>query len=201
MIEVDQLGERGWCVLDSFLPSENAAQILKWEQAAWDRGEFRDGRVGKGEAQRESQIRTDYIRWIRETETSEVLPHAAFFAAMIQLREQLREEAFLPLKSHEFHATVYPPGAFYRKHVDVFRGEQSTRLMSCIYYLNADWKPEDGGALRIYPQDETGFVDIYPAFNRLVVFQSRKIPHEVLAPTRPRFALTGWLRSDLPLIP
>jgi len=65
-----------------------------------------------------------------------------------------------------------------------------------VLYLNDDWKPQDGGQLRVYPTG-TGAagdpgVTIPPHANRLVVFWSDRVPHEVLPAHGPRFAMTVW---------
>lgn len=193
--------DRGYAVIDSFLSPDACAAIESYERLRWtmrDPGgesSYRPARVGRGEALRDEAERRDWIRWIDDVDREE-FPLAAFFHAIARVREELRMGAMLPLASDEFHAAVYEAGAFYRKHMDVFRGPDSGRLVSCVFYLNSEWKREDGGAIRLYGVGaDQGNVEILPHFNRLVIFQSREIPHEVLAPARERFSLTGWLKS------
>jgi len=87
--------------------------------------------------------------------------------------------------------------------------EQADRELTTILYLNQqDWPPEHGGALRCYlgadAEDTEGatakeVVDIAPRGGRLVVFKSRVVLHEVVAPAEgapPRHALSCWLLQD-----
>ncbi|MOA08544.1 hypothetical protein D3C78_1283200 [compost metagenome] len=65
--------------------------------------------------------------------------------------------------------------------------------MSAVFYLNADWQAEQGGALRMYlPGGEER--DVLPLAGTLVVFLSADLPHAVLPATRERLSLTGWFR-------
>uniref|UniRef100_A0A915INI0 hypoxia-inducible factor-proline dioxygenase n=1 Tax=Romanomermis culicivorax TaxID=13658 RepID=A0A915INI0_ROMCU len=84
--------------------------------------------------------------------------------------------------------TCYPgDGARYVKHVDNPNPEGRGRRVTAIYYLNPDWKPEDGGSLRLYPSNGAGaHFDIEPLADNLVLFWSdSRNPHEVL----PTFAM------------
>ena len=78
--------------------------------------------------------------------------------------------------------------------MDQFR-DQGNRVFSLILYLNKDWKPADGGQLRVYNDDGT-FYDIQPIHGRVVCFRSDQILHEVLEANKPRISLTGWMRRD-----
>jgi SM-20-related protein len=91
----------------------------------------------------------------------------------------------------------YPGGgARYERHRDAFSGGPSRRL-TAIYYLNDGWSPADGGALRIHADD--GAVDLAPTIDRLVVFLSERLEHEVLPAFAPRLAITAWYRGAEPL--
>ena len=68
------------------------------------------------------------------------------------------------------------------------------RKLTAILYLNPGWQRSWGGELRIWGND--GVVeDIEPVGDRLVLFWSDMMVHEVLANTsnRDRYALTLWL--------
>jgi SM-20-related protein len=90
--------------------------------------------------------------------------------------------------------TVYPPGSFYKRHLDQFRKDDHRKL-SVICYLNEDWHEEHGGQLRMYLPEET--VDFLPLAGRLVCFRSDQIEHEVIAGTRERRSLTGWMLDQV----
>ena len=111
---------------------------------------------------------------------------------MESLREALNRGLFLGLEDFECHFALYPPGAFYRKHVDRFR-DDDRRMVSVVVYLNEGWLPEDGGQLRMY-LDEERVHDVQPTGGCLVVFLSGEVPHEVLPANRERLSLTGWFR-------
>ena len=90
------------------------------------------------------------------------------------------------------------------------------RCLTCVYYLNADWQPRDGGALRVFVEGDAAATgppqphwDIAPTLDKLVVFRSTDVPHEVLPTFADRMALTVWYYAPvapsavslLPLLP
>src|SRR6185295_11601544 len=84
----------------------------------------------------------------------------------------------------------YPgAGARYVRHRDAFGGPESRRV-SAILYLNPTWTPADGGLLRLHTG--AGAVDLEPRLDRLVVFLSERLEHEVLPAHAERFAATAW---------
>ena len=80
------------------------------------------------------------------------------------------------------------------------RKEQQERILTALYYLTpTDWSlVHDGGCLRLFSADDDGdktddFLDVCPYPNRLVVFRSDRIEHQVLpSKRRDRMALTIW---------
>ena len=97
------------------------------------------------------------------------------------------------------HIACYPGGGSrYVRHLDA-SVHGSTRRLTLLYYMNEGWKQGDGGELRIYLKDKTKensdaetHVDVAPLLDRLLVFQSRMLEHEVLPSNIVRFALTVW---------
>ena len=75
-----------------------------------------------------------------------------------------------------------------------FRGSApfGVRVVSCVLYLNDGWKASDGGALRIYCDDDVR--EVMPVGGTLVCFLSERFEHEVLPATRERLSITGWFR-------
>ena len=70
------------------------------------------------------------------------------------------------------------------------------RILTFVYYLTPDdWETElDGGALRLYSSSDTSSFDVIPHSDRLIVFRSDRIEHEVLPSLRrDRIAITVWL--------
>jgi SM-20-related protein len=128
------------------------------------------------------------------------------------LISDLRVTPFAPARC-EVEMVAHGDGAFYSRHVDTdtSQGDRSNmhRMVSGVYYLNAEPKSFSGGALRLYsfgPFDaNSDFVDIEPVHNTLVVFPSWVL-HEVLPVTCPskrfidsRFALNCWLWRRKPV--
>ena len=67
------------------------------------------------------------------------------------------------------------------------------RIITAVYYLTpSDWSPQlDGGCLRLFSEPN---YDVVPYSNRLVLFRSDCVEHEVLPSLRrERMALTVWL--------
>ena len=138
-------------------------------------------------------MRGDRILWLDELSADPA--QQSLWKAIEALRLALNQGLQLGLFSFEAHYALYPPGASYRRHRDAFRdhGETSdVRVISCALYLNENWTPGDGGALRLYDGDCAR--DVLPLAGRLVCFLSERFEHEVLPATRERLAVTGWFR-------
>jgi len=98
-------------------------------------------------------------------------------------------------------------GAYYPKHLDnSVNADMDQRKLTAIYYMNQDWDTEkNGGELRLFCSlDEANpYVDIAPEADRLVLFWSDLIPHEVMpcwdeAASSHRYTFTMWLTSENP---
>lgn len=85
---------------------------------------------------------------------------------------------------------AFPPQRRYTRHVDAFPGGPN-RLLTLIYYLNPQWQPSHGGQLRLFLPE--GPCDVNPVADRLLVFFSPSVEHEVLLSNDMRFALTMWM--------
>ena len=73
-------------------------------------------------------------------------------------------------------------------------GPPNTRALTCILYLNPDWRPGHGGELTLYPfLSRTPSRSIAPLHNRLVVFRSNTMLHRVEQCHAPRFCITIWI--------
>ncbi|KKA08110.1 2OG-Fe(II) oxygenase [Pseudomonas ogarae] len=187
---VDDLAERGWSQQNLFLPEAlTRALAAECRQRAAE-GELAPAAVGRGPfSEIREGIRGDHIQWI-EAGQAQACDH--YLGLMDSLREAMNRGLFLGLEDFESHFALYPPGAFYLRHVDRFR-DDDRRMVSAVLYLNDDWLPEHGGQLRMY-LDESLEQDVVPIGGCLVVFLSGDIPHEVLPATRDRLSLTGWFR-------
>lgn len=186
------LANQGYVVLDHPLPDHVLQSLLqRVTQLSWQ--EFKPAGIGRQDNYRLSaNTRRDRIHWLSGPDEDT----AAYFEWIEALRLAVNRELFLGLFDYECHFAWYPPGGYYKKHVDAFRGESNRRL-STILYLNANWLPGDGGELAMYQEEaENPFLVIQPEFGRMVIFLSEEFPHEVLEAHKPRFSLSGWYRVN-----
>ena len=194
--DIRALGERGYLVRDGFSGARAAAAAraaaLAFAEAEglWPAGLSR----GAG-YRRERERRGDEIAWLTpEQAPAGLTPLLERFEA---LRLGLNRTAYLGLARFDLQLARYPAGARYVRHLDAFPGGPNRRL-TATYYLNAGWRPEDGGLLRLHLPE--GPFDLEPVLDRLVVFLSDRVEHEVLPARTPRWAVTAWYygREDLP---
>jgi SM-20-related protein len=189
-----QLAEHGWCVTPDFAPPSLVTELAGEARADWQAGEFRPAGVGRGDELRvRPHIRNDRVHWLEPGRCSTA--QHAYLTRLEQLRQAINRTLFLGLFDYEGHLAVYPPGSYYRRHLDQFRGI-GRRTVTAILYLNDDWSASDGGQLRIYtdPDDPRRHVEVLPLGGSLVTFLSARFPHEVLPAGRDRLSLTGWFR-------
>ena len=187
----DALAERGWAVTPGFLTDAEAAALLAEGLAL--RADFHRAGIGRGaDHQVAAQVRGDEVLWLDEHATAPA--QRLYLDRMAELQVALNRALFLGLFSYETHVAVYPPGAFYRRHLDAFHGGGTGRTLSCVLYLNDGWADADGGHLRLYLDGERSepYVDVRPEAGTLVTFLSERFEHEVLPATRERASVTGW---------
>jgi SM-20-related protein len=184
------LAEKSWSIQDGFFTPTLIQQLAEECQRQQDQGLLREAGVGRAEqfTVKKTQ-RSDQILWLENGMSAST---DLYLAEMDKLRRRLNEHCFLGLQESENHFAVYPHGAFYRKHLDRFRDDDS-RIISSVLYLNSDWKAGHGGELRLHLADQV--LDIEPVANRLVLFISAEIWHEVLPTEVERLSLTGWLKQ------
>ena len=103
----------------------------------------------------------------------------------------------LGLFTFESHFAHYAPGAFYKTHLDAFRG-QANRILSVVLYLNPDWADDEGGEMVLYQETEPNqkLFTVKPELGTLAVFLSEEFPHEVLPAKRDRYSIAGWYRVN-----
>lgn len=187
---VDDLAACGWSQQNIFLPEALTLELAAECRRRAAEGELAPAAVGRGPTQEVREgIRGDHIQWL---EPGQAEPCDRYLAVMESLREALNRGLFLGLEDFESHFALYPPGAFYRRHVDRFR-DDDRRTVSAVIYLNQEWEPEQGGQLRMFLAQDVEH-DVLPVGGCLVVFLSGELPHEVLPATRDRLSVTGWFR-------
>ena len=187
------LRERGWWsgddALDPLLVKALLGSLARLQSAE---ALYRAGIGRENEFRVEKTIRGDRIHWLSRNDPVQ----ARFLDQMEALRQRLNRALFLGLFEFEAHFAHYPPHAFYRRHVDSFRGA-ANRVLSIVAYLNSDWRPGDGGELVLYAETgEEVLARIEPNGGRLAIFLSEEIPHEVLPARRDRYSIAGWYRLN-----
>lgn len=186
-----ELSSAGIWIQEQFASYEEVLALQECARTRESRGDFAPALIGgQGALRRSEQIRGDFTCWL-----SKPLLRAErrLMQRLEELRLQLNREAFLGLFELELHYARYPPGAGYSRHVDQpIRSTQ--RKLSLVLYLNADWRSEDGGVLRLHNTDES-FVDVEPIAGRLVCFLTLGRIHEVLQARRERLSISGWFRE------
>ena len=86
-------------------------------------------------------------------------------------------------------------GACFPLHYDN-PGRPSNRKLTCLVYLNPDWKKGDGGELKLFPLLHEP-VTIEPTFDRCVMFVSDLVLHRVLPSYAPRYCFTIWIDGEV----
>jgi len=194
---VDALVEQGWFagsdVLDPALCQQLYAEIC--HLAAHDG--LNEAGIGRGtEHHLRKDIRGDAIHWLdRESQAQRI-----YLAGMAELQQSLNQALFLGLFEYEAHFAHYPPGAFYQRHLDSFRG-RANRIISTVGYLNPEWPADGGGEMLIYHPDapDQEVARIVPEAGTFACFLSETIPHEVLPTRQPRTSIAGWFRRNASL--
>jgi SM-20-related protein len=95
-------------------------------------------------------VRGDVIYWLDRRHNNQY--ENDFFDLMDAFVLHLNSTCYTGITGYEFHYTLYEKGSFYKKHIDQFQ-QNGSRAYSMVMYLNADWKQNDGGELRIHHQD------------------------------------------------
>jgi SM-20-related protein len=193
----DDLATQGYGILDGFLFNEEVSRLRNYIAQQRAEGELQKAGIGSGlDYQIDKSVRGDLIQWIDSATAGTIT--SGYIEKLKELSQYLNRTLFLSLKDAEIHYTVYPIGTVYQRHLDQFR-QNDHRKLSVLCYLNEDWQETDGGQLRMYlPTGTTETqLDILPQGGRLVIFRSDLLEHEVLAASRPRYSLTGWLLDQL----
>lgn len=133
-------------------------------------------------------IRNDMTYWLEKEHHA---TEAAALKELDQLRQALKDYFRISLSHIECHFAFYPPGHFYKKHVDQ-TAENNKRFFSFVIYLNPEWQLSDGGQLIGY-KDNLRLFEVMPHFGQMIIFRS-DIPHEVEISHNDRKSIAGWFR-------
>ncbi|MEJ2307908.1 MAG: 2OG-Fe(II) oxygenase [Gammaproteobacteria bacterium] len=190
----EALAASGWCVIPDFIEGADIEQLRRHAHSHLEADGFIPAGIGNGSRhEMDRERRSDLIRWID--------PQDAEYGQLCgerfeTLRLAVNARLYLGLFDLETHFAIYPPGAFYEKHLDQFR-HGGRRKLTIILYLNREWRSDDGGQLLLYTNgnDDSEPVAVLPRAGTLVCFLSELFPHEVLPSRRERLSLTGWYRT------
>lgn len=194
---VDALVEQGWYIGEGFLDLELCHDLYRELSEMADHDILAAAGIGRGdEHQLRRDIRGDAIRWLDR----ESLAQRRYLEAMGELQNELNQALYLGLFEYEAHFAHYPPGAFYKKHLDSFRG-RANRVVSTVGYLNPDWPTDGGGEMAIFATDdpEREVARVRPEAGNFACFLSENVPHEVLPTRLPRASIAGWFRRNASL--
>ncbi|AWL11374.1 hypothetical protein HMF8227_00879 [Saliniradius amylolyticus] len=188
----DALVDKGYAVLPNFLPITLAEGLLQ-ELKGYQEEDFKRAAIGRLRDEHRNQfVRKDNIRWLTPKRTHQ----QQFLSLMDSLKSALNRRLFMGLFDYECHFAHYPPGAFYKKHLDAFKG-RTNRVLSTVCYLNPGWRREEQGQLVIYdPDTDQTLLKVTPLFGQMVIFLSEQFPHEVLPAQRDRYSIAGWFRVN-----
>jgi SM-20-related protein len=190
---VQDLVRQGWSVAHDFFGATLIANLRRELLDLREQDALQEAGIGRDQAhQFNARIRRDKTHWL----DGSTAVQRDYLAVMEQLRMTINRELFLGLFDLEAHYALYEPGAFYRKHVDAFRG-RSNRVVSVVSYLNPNWQPEDGGYLNLFGETgESSIAQVPPQAGTLVCFLSEQVPHEVTVTQQARASIAGWFRRN-----
>ncbi len=193
----EDLYARGYSLIDEAIP-EQLAEALFTRVLTLNDTDFSPAGIGRADALMQNDfVRRDEIRWMSTEHEAE----HGWLDWVEQLRIYLNRRLFMGLFSYEAHFAHYAPGAFYKRHVDAFRGGEN-RILTTVLYLNSDWVADDGGEMLLYLEDNgmnvaaPPIARVMPTLGRLAVFLSEEFPHEVLPAKRDRYSIAGWYRIN-----
>lgn len=189
---VAAIGKDGFFIADNVF-SQQQLKILLDDVKSIDGDKFHRAGIGRDAKEHTNDdIRRDKILWL-ERDRSNI---SFYWEWMEQLRLIVNRELYLGLFEYECHYAHYDAGAYYKKHVDAFKGAASRKL-STVLYLNSNWLSADGGELVLYEENGNDIIrSIAPTLGTLVIFLSEIFPHEVKPARRSRRSLTGWFRIN-----
>jgi len=181
--------EKSFSITLGFLNSEEILMIRQDLLDARAAGQFKRAGISTSK-QVSDEIRRDEILWLDSATATTA--QTELLKRMELLRIELNRKLYLGLRTFEGHYACYPPGAFYKRHLDRF-ADKSDRTVSVSLYLNTDWTETDGGKLRLFTKQ--GVVEVLPTGGTLACFLSGEVEHEVTESQAERLSFTGWFKT------
>ncbi|PAU76812.1 2OG-Fe(II) oxygenase [Halomonas salipaludis] len=194
---VDALVAQGWFVGEAFIDAELCQALFAEVSQLAELDALAAAGIGRGsEHHLRRDIRGDAIHWLDR----DSLAQRRYLAAMSELQQSLNQALYLGLFEFEAHFAHYPPGSFYKTHVDSFQG-RANRVVSTVLYLNPGWPADGGGEMAIYASQDSQreVARVRPEAGTFACFLSETVPHEVLPTRLPRASIAGWFRRNASL--
>lgn len=189
---IADISTKKYSIIDDFFTSEEVLALRSSLLVKHEEDTFKKSAIGnKVNEVVEKAIRGDIILWIDEGNINNA--EALFFNKINDLKDYLNRTCFLGINQKEFHYAIYPKNTYYKRHLDTFMNDDRRRLSFVCYLNSEDWKPENGGELVLYLNDEDKV--IYPFPGKVVIFESQELEHEVKPVNTPRLSITGWLKT------
>ena len=193
---IDGLMEHKYSIVDGFFSPEEVLGLRQSLLEKYEEDRFKKSAIGNQANEKViGAVRGDFILWLDEANAHDA--ERTFFNKMQDFTQYLNRTCFMGIAQQEFHYALYPEGTFYKRHLDTFMNDSSRKLSVVCYLNDEDWKPEYGGELTLYVNEngtETS-KDIYPLQGRMVVFESQVLEHEVKPVIKNRLSITGWLKT------
>lgn len=186
------IDKQGWTVQKNFFPHELIQQLQQRLNLLREEGKLKHAGVGREkDFHIEQSIRNDLISWFDEENLAQ--SEKEYLAILNELQQAFNQNFYLGLFELEIHFALYSPNAFYKRHLDQHK-DQDSRVLTVVTYLNDNWDEEDGGELCIYLKNGQRVI-VSPQAGTFVCFFSADFEHEVFPAKRERASLTGWFRK------
>ncbi|MEC4113354.1 2OG-Fe(II) oxygenase [Myroides pelagicus] len=194
---INDLMNHKYSVVDAFFTAKEIELLRANLKLKRELSNFKQAAIGNNDSEQIiEEIRGDSILWLDEDQPDEV--EKMYFEKMNNFIAYVNQTCYLGLQGGEFHYACYPPGTFYKRHLDTFHTD-TRRTLSMVLYLNdEDWNPSWGGELAIYLKDEHGVEyqkNIHALPGRMIIFNSKALEHEVKMVNHVRYSITGWLKT------
>ncbi len=193
---IDDLLDQQYSIIENFFDLFEVQQLRDSLLNKYEEDNFKKAAIGNRTNELIAKsIRGDFILWLNEAEAGAA--ETTFFNRINDFVEYLNKTCYMGILHKEFHYALYPEGTFYKRHLDTFQNDDRRKLSMVCYLNEQDWKPEYGGELVIY-KNENGVEKeevIYPFPGRVVIFESQVLEHEVKPVKTERLSITGWLKT------
>jgi len=194
---ISDILDQQFSVVDAFFSAEEVAVLRQSLLDQYEADNFKKAAIGnKTNEHILKTVRGDFIKWIDESKATEA--ETVFFNKINNLINYLNRTCFLGILNKEFHYALYPTGTFYKRHLDTFQNDDRRKLSFVCYLNDEDWKPENGGELVLYLNENGQEIEkaVYPLPGRVVIFESQVLEHEVKPVlASERLSITGWLKT------